>query len=74
MEKTPGVGQLQRAAALQQHHPQFVLQLLDLPAQRRLGDVQALGGAGEVEGLSQYLEITQVPQFHGASGFSIEYL
>ncbi|MCY1426506.1 hypothetical protein D9M71_423280 [compost metagenome] len=74
MEKPPGVGQLQRSAALEQHHPQFVLQLLDLPTQGRLGDVQQLGRAGEVEGLSQYLEVTQVPQFHGASSQSVAYL
>jgi hypothetical protein len=37
--------------------------------------VQQLGGAGEVEGLRQNLEITQVPQFHGASrSQSIAYL
>jgi hypothetical protein len=29
--------------------------------------VQQLGGAGEVEGLSQHLKIPQVTQFHGAS-------
>ena len=67
IEKPPGLGQPQRAAALQQDHPQFLFQLLDLPAQRRLGDVQAFGGAGEVEGFAQHLEIAQVTQFHVSS-------
>ncbi|MNP87634.1 hypothetical protein D3C76_1886810 [compost metagenome] len=58
MEKTPGVGQLQRPAALEQHHPQFIFQLLDLSTQGRLGDVQPFGGAGEIEGLSQHLKVT----------------
>jgi len=64
IEKTPGFGQAQRPTALQQHHPQFILQLLDLPAQGRLGDVQAFGSPGEVKGLAQHLEIAQVTQFH----------
>ena len=64
IEKPSGLCQPQGPAALQQHHPQFVLQLLDLPAQRRLGDMQAFGSSGEVEGLAQHLEIAQVTQFH----------
>ncbi len=67
IEKPPGLGQPQRAAALQQNHAQFIFQLLDLPAQWRLGDVQANGGAGEVEGLTQHLEIAQMTQFHDGS-------
>ncbi len=67
IEKSPGLGQPQRSTALEQHHAQFVFQLLNLPAQRRLGDVQAFGSAGEVEGLAQNLEIAQVTQFHVAS-------
>ena len=64
IEKSPGFGQAQRSAPLQQQHPEFILQLLDLPAQGRLGDVQAFGGPGEIEGLAQHLEIAQVTQFH----------
>ena len=67
IEESPGFGQPQRSATLQQDHPQLILQLLDLPAQRRLGDVQAFGGAGEVEGFPQHLEIAQVTQFHDDS-------
>jgi len=64
IEKPPGLGQPQRPPTFQQDHAQFVLQLLNLPAQRRLGNVQAFGGAGEVEGFPQHLEVTQMAQFH----------
>ena len=67
IEKPPGLGQPQRSATLQQNHTQFLFQLLDLPAQRRLGDVQAFGGTGEVEGLPQHLEVAQMTQFHNGS-------
>ncbi|CAH0308122.1 hypothetical protein SRABI70_04616 [Pseudomonas sp. Bi70] len=39
IEEPPGLGQAQRPAALDQGHAQLVFQLLDLPAQRRLGDM-----------------------------------
>ncbi|MGC4071109.1 MAG: hypothetical protein QM760_01040 [Nibricoccus sp.] len=43
------LGQPHRAgAAHDQPRAQLILQLLDLPAQRRLRDVQQLGGTGEV--------------------------
>jgi len=74
IEKPPGLGQPQRSAALEQHHPQFLLQLLDLPTQWRLGNVQALGGTGEVEGFPQHLEIAQVTQFHVGSFNTLEVL
>ncbi|MNE98954.1 hypothetical protein D3C80_1975560 [compost metagenome] len=38
--------------------------MLDLPAQGQLGNVQALGGTGEIQGFGQDLEITQVTEFH----------
>ncbi len=74
IEKPPGLGQPQRPAALKQNHPQFVLQLLDLPAQGWLGDVQAFGGAGEVEGGPQHLEIAQVAQLHNHSFHTLRVL
>ena len=74
IKKPPGLGQPQRAATLEQNHPQLIFQLLDLPAQRRLGDVQAFGGAGEVEGFPQYLEIAQVTQFHDGSFHTLRVL
>ncbi len=67
VEIAPGVGQAQRPAALQQGHAEQFLELLDLPAQRWLGDVQALGGAGEVEGAGHFAEVAQVSQLHDTS-------
>ncbi len=74
IEKPPGLGQPQRSATLQQNHTQFLFQLLDLPAQRRLGDVQAFGRAGEVEGLPQHLEVAQMTQFHNGSCHTLRVL
>ncbi len=74
IEKAPGLGQPQRSTTLKQHHAQFVLQLLDLPAQWRLGDVQAFGGAGEIQGFPQHLEIAQVTQFHNGSFHTLRVL
>lgn len=74
IEKPPGFGQSQRAAAFQQNHPQLILQLLDLPAQRWLGDVQAFGGPGEVEGFAQHLEVAQMTQFHDGSFHTLRVL
>ncbi len=74
IEKPPGLGQPQRSATLQQNHAQFLFQLLDLPAQRRLGDVQAFGGTGEVEGLPQHLEVAQMTQFHNGSFHTLRVL
>lgn len=74
IEKPPGFGQPQRSATLQQDHPQLIFQLLDLPAQRRLCDVQTFGGAGEVEGFPQHLEIAQMTQFHNHSFHTLRVL
>ncbi len=74
IEKPPGFGQSQWAAAFQQNHPQLILQLLDLPAQRWLGDVQAFGGPGEVEGFAQHLEVAQMTQFHDGSFHTLRVL
>ncbi len=74
IEKPSGLGQAQWPTAFQQHHPEFILQLLDLPAQRRLGDVQTFGGTGEVEGLAQHLEVAQVTQFHIDSFYTLRVL
>jgi len=72
VEEAPGLGQAQRSAAFEQGHAEFVLELLDLPAQRRLGDVQTLGGAGEVEGFGEHLEISQMTKLHGQLSFEID--
>ena len=44
--------------------PRALPQLLDLPAQRRLGNVQALGGAREILFFRYRDEVAQMPQFH----------
>ncbi|MNP50561.1 hypothetical protein D3C76_1448330 [compost metagenome] len=41
--------------------------MLDLPAERRLGDMQALRRAGEVEGFRDFPEVAQVSQLHDTS-------
>ena len=50
--------------ALEQLRAQFRFQRLDLLAQRRLADVQALGRAREVQFLGDGDKVTQVAQFH----------
>jgi hypothetical protein len=41
--------------------------LLDLPTQRRLGDVQFFSRAGEIQGAGQHPEVTQMAQFYDTS-------
>lgn len=66
-EQPAGVGEFDAAVgALEQARTDFLLQRLDLLAQRRLGDPQALGGAAEVQLLGDGDEIAQVPEFHAA--------
>ncbi len=50
LEQQPaGIGQRQRPACpIEQRDTDLILELLDLPAERRLGDVQLLGRAGEI--------------------------
>ena len=50
--------------AIEQSHSEFILELADLLAQGRLRDMQALGGAAEVEFFGDRDEIAQVSQFH----------
>ena len=65
MEEAAGFGQLERAAAaLEQQHADFLFELLNLPRERRLGDMQALGRAREVQLFSNSHEVAQVAQFH----------
>src|SRR5580693_3553479 len=52
-------------AARQQFGPDLVLQVANLPAQRRLRGVEpALGGGRQAAFLDHGYEITQVPQLH----------
>jgi hypothetical protein len=51
------------AGAVQQGDAQDALQQLDLPAERRLGHVQPLGGAAEMQLLGGGHEAAQLTQF-----------
>jgi len=51
-------------AAIEQPHSEFALKLVDLDAQWRLGDVEALGGPPEAELFGDRNEVAQVVQFH----------
>ena len=55
-----GDGQRDRRGALQQRDPELALEVADLLADCRLGDVQALGGATEVQFLGDGDEIAKV--------------
>jgi hypothetical protein len=53
-----------RPPALDEAHLQLVFQLLDLHAERGLGDGASLSSLSEMQRLGQGLEITQLPQGH----------
>ena len=53
------------AVAVEQRHAELGLELADLLADARLGEVQAVGGAAEVKLLGDGDERAQLPQFHG---------
>lgn len=70
VDQLPGRGQQRLAGrgesyvpggALEQRATQFLLELTDLPAQRRLGDEQPLGGTGEAQLFGDRHEIAQHP-------------
>ena len=67
-ERLAGRGQLDLAlVAQQQRRADLLLELADLLAQRRLGHVQALGRAAEVQLLGDDDEVAQVAELHGPS-------
>src|SRR5690606_12644913 len=53
------------AAALEQRHIEFILELLDGNAQGRLADVAAIGGLAEMAGLMQRNDVTKFGKGHG---------
>ena len=66
-ERLAAAIQLNRVVlALEQRRTQLLLQILDLPAQRRLRDVQPLGGAGEALLVGHGDEVAQVAKLHAA--------
>ena len=48
-------------AAAQKVHSDLILQVLDLPAQRRLRDSKSRGGLGEVQRFANRQKVSQVP-------------
>ena len=61
----PGRGQHDLARrAFDQRHAQLLLQQLDLPTQRRLGDVQHFRGAGEIALVGHSHEIFELTDVH----------
>jgi len=57
-------------AVLKQCHAQFVFEVADLPAQRRLRNVKPRGRAGHVLFLGNGDEVSQVAQFHARLSIS----
>ena len=55
------------AAAVEQGGTQLVLQILNGPAQSRLGKVQPLGRLGHVLQLGHGLKLDQLKNFHGTN-------
>ncbi len=65
VEQPSGLGQPQGpGVAVEQLDADLVLELADLAAQRRLGDVEDLGRAGEVPLIGDGDEVAKVAQFH----------
>jgi hypothetical protein len=54
---------------MQEQGTEFCLQLLDGPAQRRLGHVEADGGSPDVAFLDDSHEVAQQPQVHHQRGY-----
>jgi hypothetical protein len=62
IEERAGFGEAQRPEPFfDQFHAEIFLELLDLPAERRLGDVQPLGSPGEIPFFRHGDEVSQVP-------------
>jgi hypothetical protein len=53
-----------RSVAQEQGTTQFTFQIPDLPAQRRLAEMQPLGRPGEIQVIGNGQKIAQVAQFH----------
>ncbi len=65
MEEAAGLGQRQRPGlAVEQLEAEFLLELLDLPAQRWLRDIEPFGRPGEAALLRHCDEILEVPKIH----------
>ena len=63
--RLPGAGQLETVRlTIEQGDSQFLLQVLDLPRDRRLGHIQARRRTADVQFLGSHHEIPEVTQFH----------
>ncbi len=52
------------ASPAKQLNIEFTFELLDLPAESRLGDAQLLSGAVKMQLVAEYRKISQLPYFH----------
>lgn len=60
-----GLGQVDAmVVADEEVEPKLALELADLPAQRRLGDVEPLGSAAEVQLVGNGNEVAEMPELH----------
>ncbi len=67
-QEKPRIGQFELAPRAQdQLEPDLVLELADLPAERRLGDAQLHGGFGKASRLGDIDEIAERSQIHRGS-------
>jgi hypothetical protein len=61
----PGFGGHDTArVAVQQLDAELVFELPDLHAERRLRDMQHIGGGGQAAGLDHFREVAKLAQFH----------
>ena len=71
-EVLAGFGQHDALAdAVEQRAADLLLELADLVRQRRLRDVNALGGAGEAQALGERREIAEVAELHRARSIDV---
>ncbi len=64
-KRCAGLGQLYRAlGAIKKLQAEFIFEIMDLPAQRRLRDTKFLRRLGEVQNFSHGGEVSEVSQFH----------
>jgi hypothetical protein len=65
LHHAPELGQVRvRPLAVEERPAELALEKLDCPGQRRLRDVAALGGAGEVQFLSDREEVANLVHLH----------
>ena len=67
-KERPGLGEFDpTCAALKQFHPKLLFEILDLPTQRRLGNVKPPRRLRHVAKLGDGCEITQMAKSHTTS-------